>query len=59
MNKDDLGLVQTQDQILTSDVSDDALEIIADGPAMSYTFISFDLIDLNAADTRTASNRVD
>jgi hypothetical protein len=59
MNKDDLGLVQAQDQILTSDVSDDALEIIADGPAMSYTFISFDLIDLNAADTRTASNRSD
>ena len=59
MNKDDLGLAQVQDQILTSDVSDDALEIIAAGPAMSYTFISFDLIDLNAADTRAASNRAD
>jgi hypothetical protein len=57
MNKDDLGLVQ--DQILTSDDSDDALEIIADGPAMSYTFISFDLIDLNAANTRTASKQSD
>ena len=59
MNKDDLALEQNQDEIVASDVSDDALEIIADGPAMSYTFISFDLIDLNAADTRTASNRED
>jgi hypothetical protein len=59
MNKDELGLGQIQDQILTSDVTDDALEIIADGPAMSYTFISFDLIDLNAANTRPASNQAD
>jgi hypothetical protein len=59
MNKGELGLGQIQDQILTSDVTDDALEIIADGPAMSYTFISFDLIDLNAANTRPASNQAD
>jgi hypothetical protein len=59
MNKDELGLGQIQDQILTSDVTDDALEIIADGPAMSYTFISFDPIDLNAANTRPASNQAD
>ncbi len=41
MDQDAPQLEQAQDEILTSDVSDDALEVMADGPALSYTFAQF------------------
>jgi hypothetical protein len=45
MDQDALPLEQAQDEILTSDVSDDALEVMADGPALSYTFAQFIKLD--------------